>query len=76
MAEKTERDWNVSDQVYQLPVCSCCGSDRIASTEDDSWCESCHTWMSAELVTVGVLPDDPVADAARKAAFAKEAPDA
>lgn len=39
-------------RAYQLPVCSLCGSDRIVSTEEDSWCEECKEWMSAEEVDV------------------------
>lgn len=60
------------DRVYLVPVCAICASDAIVSTQDDSWCEECHEWMSAETITVGVLASDPVADAARTAALSQE----
>lgn len=72
MAEELKRSWKATDRVWELFVCALCGSDRIVSTEDDSWCEECHEWMNADSVQVGVLPSDPIAHAARDAALRAE----
>jgi hypothetical protein len=45
-----------TERVYYLPVCALCASSQIVSTEEDSWCEECKEWMSAETISLCVFP--------------------